>query len=348
MFAYSFNRMEWKRLAERNRKGKHLAMACCGRPAVAKTSHCGTQFFAHARRERWNSCPKESEEHLLAKDIVARAVADAGWTAEAEARLKPEGLVADVLATSGRRRVAFEVQWSRQTDGQTCRRHKAYEEAGIRELWLFKQWEYPLCKEVPAFRIAPTGNRSFDVCVWRDGNGHQKPTRMFQSVGLAEFIKGALAGRLKWMPAAGLETPVIGHVAEAVCRRGHPTGALIELELDIGRLLPGHPNPRLRADLFAEHPEFLRNAAAMEKLGEAGIALRFGMSKWREGFAEIYSRSITHACAACGAMLDSYDFGKLRDAAEPKFELLLELTPKLLEGIPGLRRQLECWWFDQG
>lgn len=346
VFAYDYDRAQWRELAERNRKDRHLLMPCCGRSATVKTSHCGTQFFAHARKEGV-SCPHESDAHLLAKDLVARAIGRAGWLAEAEAPLRPHSLIADVLATNGRRRVAFEVQWSRQTHEATQRRHDAYAKAGVRELWLFKQWEYPLSKEVPAFRLTPNDDHSFDVCVWRDGNGYQKPTEIFQTVGLPEFIAGALSGRLRWAPSTGLTVTAVGHVGTVSCRRGHHAAVLLHFELDIARLLPGHLNPSIPLDRFAEFPEFMRTAHARAEIDRAGLSLGFGIwDRGHTGFKDSHARYVKSLCKECGSAIDTQTVREFHSKPAPMVELPLRLTTELLAAMPNLRRQLECWWFD--
>src|SRR5579871_3425391 len=62
-----------------------LVMACCGAPGIPKVSNRGTRFFAHKSQGDCATAP-ESEAHLRAKWIIARAAIDAGWTAETEVR----------------------------------------------------------------------------------------------------------------------------------------------------------------------------------------------------------------------------------------------------------------------
>lgn len=346
VYAFNHDRFTWKRLAEDNRKDKHLFMSCCGRAAIVKTSHCGTQFFAHARRDGVN-CPHESDAHLLAKDIIARAIVEAGWQAETEAVLSAHGLVADVLATKGKTRVAFEVQWSRQTWEETDKRHTAYAKAGIRVMWLFKQWSHPLSKEIPAFRIVPNDSNSFQVWVWRDGHQYEKVSAPSQAVELHQFIAGALSAQLKWTPAIGLTVPVIGRVKQTRCRRGHITLMLAELELDVARVLPTHPNPRVLLTTFAGRPEFLRSASALAQFTERGLYLDFGIRKVRSSrFTEEFARYIQPLCSTCGVDLDTYSKKEDPPTTATPFELSVTLSPQLVDDMPSLRRQLECWWFQ--
>jgi len=342
--AYDLDRVQWKRLAETYRHHHHLVMPCCARAAIPKRSHLGLQFFAHARREGLG-CPRETAQHLQAKDLVARAVVAAGWHAETEAQPVADGPIADVLAVSGQRRIAIEVQWSRQTYKETERRHHAWHAAGIRDLWLFRQWEYPLAKEIPAFNLLHTAD-GFHVSVWRDGNGFQKPKHVYQSVELGQFVTGALNGRLKWTPAAGLPVPVVGHVVPLPCRRGHPAVALASLEIDIRRQLPGHMNVNLPVDAFADVPEILRTHQVRDLLAAAGVTLQFGISNLTVDFRDNYRPYILPACSTCGSTLDTFRIEPSDDLDRPGLELPITLTPTLLKRVRGLGKAIECWWFD--
>jgi Competence protein CoiA-like family len=75
-------------------------MPCCQAAVVLKKSSLGTQFFAHQRTGACSTQP-ESREHLLAKDVIARAAIAAGWNAVTESRdaAQPSAWMADVLCT---------------------------------------------------------------------------------------------------------------------------------------------------------------------------------------------------------------------------------------------------------
>lgn len=349
LLASNYDAVSWRALAADNRNNKHLVMPCCGRLAILKTSHLGTMFFAHIRREG-STCPSESEEHLLAKDLVARAAIQAGWHAETEVALKPNGLVADVLATNGKQRIAFEIQWSRQKWEDTEKRHAAYKEAGVRALWLFKQSDYPRCKEIPAFRLVrDKENRTFHVWVWREGHDYEKVSMPAQAVELQQFISGALSGKLRWMPALGLTVPVVGHIANFKCNKGHETAVLAALELDIGRVLAGHANIQLSVESFREHPELLRSAKARELMEKNGLKLFFGVNNLNLSvrFAEPnFRRYVYPCCSKCKEIIGQWQLNSADMRVVPSFELSLNLSERLASDMPKLKRQIECWWFD--
>lgn len=334
LLASNYDVMSWHALAADNRNKKHLVMPCCGRLAILKTSHLGTMFFSHIRREG-SICPHESDEHLLAKDLVARAAIQAGWHAETEVALKPHGIVADVLATKRMQRIVVEIQWSRQKWEETEKRQAAYKEAGVRALWLFRQSDYPRCKETPAFRLVrDKENHTFYVWVSREGNEYEKVTVPSQAVELKQFITGALSGKLRWMPALGLTVPVVGYMANATCHKGHQTSALASLELDIGRVLPGHANIQLSVESFGKHPEILRSAKARELMEKNGLNLHFGLSN-------LYPR-----CSKCRDIIGQWQLKDTEKCIVPDFELSLDLTEQLVHEMYELKHKIKRWWFD--
>lgn len=354
VLAFNYDAVSWKELTEENQRKGTLVMPCCDRPVVLKTSHLGTRFFAHARRDG-SACPSESEEHLLAKDLVAKAVVQAGWRAETEAVLKPHGLVADVLATKGKKCVAFEIQWSRQKQKDTERRHAAYEKAGIRALWLFKQWDYPRCKEIPAFRLVrSTENRSFHVWVWRNGHDYEKVNSPAQAVELQEFVSGTLVGQLKWMPAMGLTVPMITYLAIHRCPYGHMVPVVAEIEIDINRTLVDHGNPKLWISSFDGFPEPLRTSRMRNLLKTNGVVLHFGVTKWphRYGNHE-FSRYVCNCCSKCGELIGQHSVWE--QTRKEKFELQIMLSEQLAQKIHEryecreftLKKYLQRWWFDR-
>lgn len=119
---------EWAALKEDVRAKRRAITMPCGWPGLAKTSKLGTAHFAH--KPGGDGCSAgETAQHLLAKAIIVNAIIAAGWEAEPEAR--GEGWIADVMATRGDVRVAFEVQWSNQSLDEYRHRQQRYRDAGI-------------------------------------------------------------------------------------------------------------------------------------------------------------------------------------------------------------------------
>lgn len=348
IFAFNYDPSAWQALREDNRRRKHLIMACCGRSVIVKTSHLGTHFFAHSPDTR-TPCARESEEHLLAKDLVARAVARAGWHAQTEVALEDGRSIADVLATSNGRRVAFEIQWSRQALDETTRRHAAYRDASVRALWLFRQQDYPMDQAIPAFRLVRRDSeRGFNVWVWSDTSHIGRRDRYAsQEVDLQTFVCGALSGQLRWNPAVGITVPVLAHVSNGVCIKGHETRSLVSLTLDVARLLPGHANIPLSMDEVGRAcPELLRSEKADVLLREHELKIAFGISNLSgRSWDPYYERYALPCCAVCGDLIASRLDGS-EEKPVPDFELSLKLTSTLLQNLPELNARLARWWFD--
>ena len=160
LHAFALPPLDWAALTADNRLRRHLRMACCDARISLKRSALGLQFFAHVVR---GGCltGDESPDHLALKQLAVDAARRHGWDAETE--VAGDGWRADVLATRGRMRVAIEVQWSSQNDGETLRRQAQYAAAGVRGLWLFRQRSFPASAEVPALRVAGSAQRGYTV-----------------------------------------------------------------------------------------------------------------------------------------------------------------------------------------
>lgn len=143
---------EWGALKADVRSKRRRVELPCGSAGHAKTSRLGTQYFAH--NAGGDGCSAgESAEHLLAKSIIIRAARAAGWEAEPEHR--GDGWVADVLATKGGRRVAFEVQWSAQSPEEFASRQERYADSGVRCAWFARNTTGLSLRDrkLPAFRF---------------------------------------------------------------------------------------------------------------------------------------------------------------------------------------------------
>jgi len=117
---------------------QRLVLPCCPDRAVQMRGGAGTTRIQHFSHAPAPTCQFRAETmaHLRAKVEIARACADAGWAVDiehAEADWR-----ADVLADRGGQRVAFEVQWSRQTLAETEVRQARYRAAGVRGCWFFR------------------------------------------------------------------------------------------------------------------------------------------------------------------------------------------------------------------
>lgn len=121
---------EWQAL----KGSRSLQMPCCGAPAYRRTSRLGTRHFSHSPGQHCGT-DGESAEHLAAKAEIVRACDELGW--EADSEVVGDGWRADVLACRERHRLAFEIQWSRQTLELTRQRQATYGH-DVKCCWLFR------------------------------------------------------------------------------------------------------------------------------------------------------------------------------------------------------------------
>ncbi len=189
---------EWESLRHSIKtKEKELRLPCCQNTGHLRTSKLGTNHFVHHRKDGcgWKS---ETVEYLKAKAEIALACRDAGYEVATEAR--GDAWKADVLATKGTGRVAFEIQWSRQELEETHRRQEQYQRDGVRGCWFFKSPPKEMrgaSKELPLFALsldAPEDGGSFSVKIHNPFLDYLPQP----SYGLYEFVKALLNRRIRF------------------------------------------------------------------------------------------------------------------------------------------------------
>lgn len=136
-----------------------LTLPCCGGEGFLRTSSKGLKHFVHSKSARCDWKP-ESAEHLKAKVAILEACRECGW--EAIPEYSEADWRADVLAIQGQKRIAFEVQWSRQSYEETQFRQSRYKASDVRGCWFFRiapkemvNYDKSLVadKDIPAFKI---------------------------------------------------------------------------------------------------------------------------------------------------------------------------------------------------
>lgn len=155
------NDEEWSVLKARLKaKEIVLTLPCCGQEGFLRTSSKGLKHFVHLKSANPCDWKPESAEHLKAKVAIMEACREQGWNAIPE--FSEANWRADVLAVQGDKRIAFEVQWSRQTYEETRLRQERYKASNVRGCWLFRivpkeMSDYDKTvvadKEIPAFKI---------------------------------------------------------------------------------------------------------------------------------------------------------------------------------------------------
>jgi len=213
LFAFDYDRASFEALRLEHRKRHHLSLTCCDAPLGLRVSKTGTPHFYHLKGGDNCECGgPESEDHLRITRDTALAVRKAGWGCDVEVLGRTPGgktWRADVLAVNGQRKVAIEAQWTRQTWADTVVRHQRYLRSGLKALWLFKQKDFPVEFQTPAFRIRPLeGGYAYEVLVSRpdelDLGKSDGDEFGCLWVPLEQFVVAALTRHLQWAPGRKL------------------------------------------------------------------------------------------------------------------------------------------------
>ncbi len=197
-FAFDQSPHEWRALQRRLRDDRSIGrLPCCDAEVVAKTSKLGTQFFAHYRKRACDAS-RETETHLNAKRAVYDGCIDAGWSALTEAVGPDSAWRADVLASRELAQVAFEIQWSRQSEATTRERQRGFARHQVRCCWLFRRLPFAAAVErVPAFKLIEVSGQSLPVV---DLGARTHSLREFARLMLEERVKFAVAVSVRVEP----------------------------------------------------------------------------------------------------------------------------------------------------
>lgn len=315
LVAPSLSGSDWDDLRREVRSGAHaLTLPCCGRPAFQRTSHRGLRHFYHAPDAR---CDEQGEtlDHLHAKLAIMRGCEAAGY--EARPEWTDGGWRADVLAVRGRVRIAFEVQWSRQTLAETAARQERYGAAGVRGCWFFR---------IPPLGLQRTGNdRSVearrDLPLFELQQDECHASRVYlngRHRELDAFVTALLTGKVRfcsrvWIPRwqqvtlrfFGVGCRRCGRASHVYCleRRSYasPCGVEVPLHSD----WRDTASPALRNEVQRAAWVFLRS--------DEGLRLRVGTIKPRPVWAR---ERISFGCFHCDAAFDGGALRRIEDEVE--------------------------------
>jgi len=158
-----------------------------------RKSKKGLQHFVHKKGEVPENWKPESPQHLLVKNEILLGCKDAGW--EGKPEFKENEWEADVLATNGKHRIVFEVQWSPQSYDKTIERQNKYVKDNIRCCWFFKKplkeftkWNNNLeaNNDIPLFKIFETEDNEIKVQFYGE------------IMTVRHFVKILLEGKIKF------------------------------------------------------------------------------------------------------------------------------------------------------
>lgn len=357
VLAFLQDAISWNALRDANAKRRHLTMPCCQSAVALKRSRLGTQFFAHVRGEGCDAKP-ESREHLLAKERIALAAVNAHWEVWTEARdnANPCGWVADVLCakSTSRGKVAFEVQWTRQTHEETQRRQLAYRTAGIRCLWLMRQQDLIVSKETPAFRLV-FDKETNSLEVWLPAEPYSVTASIRsrfaeedwgQRIGLYEFVIGALNGALKFDPLANRQVDVSVALASTTCFKfKKPIRIVHGLTVQGDRTCPGIGTFSFS---LAELEEGAADAEGWIAREIPAARLQpFAVGPIKRRFSHTVQDSyLSNGCIHCGALQGRFYEFEVCDVTPIEIDARIQLAEPLLAACSyaqGVRR----WWFDK-
>ena len=317
VISFDISENDWSRFKNASKSGEAtIELLCCGREAYLRTSKLGTQHFVHKSKQKCDWKP-ESIEHLRAKEIIYKCCIEQGWRAEPEYCF--EDCIADVYATHGRRKVAFEVQLTRQSEKDTVIRHEKYKKHGIRCVWFFKRIPGSLVsnKNLPAFELCRENNVFYVVISDR--------RRKFALV-LHKLLNGEIKYRNKYTyknnqiadiyklyvkcENCGKETPVIGVHSFYMFHCGISGNKMYFDDEDLG--------------------------CELAALQENGIKILSGIGPIKKRFSKIYKSSYwSNGCKWCGAIiekhyLDNKSAGRFYKEQRPLMNVPFRLNKKKL------------------
>lgn len=348
----------WEELRQENAAEKNLQVPCCDAGVILRTSKLGTRHFAHSRRGLCSTAP-ETAEHLLAKRTIIEGIRRAGWTPMPEQLGESPGLgtwIADVMATKGAAKVAFEAQWSRQDEAETRRRQERYTAAGVRGLWLLRQHDFPVEKDTPAFRLELDESTSqFRVSLPSPSyyprlmSGREKNERRYwqQSIELSKFVEGALTKRLKFAPALGATMPVEVFTALTDCWRcKKETNVVMSLVFAATRVFPSCANIDLTIHSFGD--SLHDGARVVADLLPVPLLKRHGIGAIKPRYSKTEGGAyLSNGCAHCDALQGRFFEHELAWEVEKTFEIEATFENAWGPLFEDAANDIYRWWFDE-
>jgi competence protein CoiA len=273
--------------------------------------------------------------------------------------MSPSGLEwkADVLCSrpqSGQP-IAFEIQWSSQELAVTEFRQRRYADSGVSAIWLMRQRDVSVSRDVPAFVVDLSADHRPIVLipshalrqVFSRHASAQDDHRISQRVPLESFVTGTLNGGLKFAPAVGTSVPANAMAAKVSCWKCRgDTQVVLGVELLTDRVFPGFGNVSIEIDNFDAHGElghqWVETFLPAELLRQWGA----GEIKLRPSKAQGQSY-LSNGCVHCDALYGRFYYPDLLYDVTPLFEVHVAVEP-WLAGPPEQTSPLKRWWFDTG
>lgn len=139
---------------------KRSTFYSCGHLAILKSNFNGTRYAAHYPTiECIHDGAIESADHIRLKMLVHDVAINSGeWEASIEEISDDRSFISDVLLTrkSDGKKLAVEIQLSKQAPEEYRRRQQKYYDAGIACLWVVKHQIGETLADIPVFNIRKT------------------------------------------------------------------------------------------------------------------------------------------------------------------------------------------------
>lgn len=294
----------WEALRQRvSEENLRVVLPCCDVEGYLRKSKYGTKHFAH---KQGAECRVKSEtvEHLRAKSDIVLACQSAGYQASTE--VAGDDWRADVLATRGVAKIAFEVQWSFQRLSDTIMRQRRYERDGVRGCWFFRRPPAPLYRggetgpelearhDLPLFHLYVNADGSFNIAL--NNRLHRLDTFVAALLrGQVRFCQTAKGGDVMRLRAVFFEMD-----CQQCGRRSHLYFVDTTQEGACG--VRFKPDAHWYSTDYAFHPDML-NALRRYRESERGARLRMGEIKYRHSPRE-EQRYLSFGCHACDTIFD--------------------------------------------
>lgn len=289
---------QWEELKKRHKKKEFIVtLTCCKQEGFLRTSSKGLRHFVHAKTNKSCDWKPESSEHLKAKIEIIEACKENGWKAIPE--FSETNWRADVLATKNYNRIAFEIQWSKQTFVDTIFRQERYKESKIRCCWFFRSAPKELMEfsgqikanyEIPAFQILKDENSNLAI---------QLNQKQFS---LKSFVSNLLNKKIKFCKHLNIKPKQEVTIVffDTTCWKCNKTQQLWTIQqnfLSVCDQFWGNLDIGTNWEIYKAVKQFLKT--------ENGKNLKIGQLKYRFSKTVRYSY-LSHGCFYCDSIFGNY------------------------------------------
>ena len=320
-----------------------VKLSCCNQNGYLRTSNTGLKHFVHSRSQNTCDWKPESPEHLKSKIEIIEACKESGWIAIPE--FSEDNWRADVLAKRGDTRIAFEVQWSKQTFEETKFRQERYKKSHVRGCWFFKtapkemrEYDEPHInadKHIPAFKIFKDENSK----IMAQMNSEQLPLKSLVKNLLCRNLK--ICQKIRAKPKQEVELIFF----ETSCWKCHKPQHLWTVEQNLETLcdLPYRSISYLwDSNNFDKSPAVYKAVKDFSKTVN-GKSLKIGEIKNRYS-KTLNENYLSHGCFYCNSIFGDY---YVKTEKLHSYYNTNNVRIKIEIEIPVLRVDFEHWCFSE-